>query len=260
MNKYLWLLLVSFCVGFLIQGVHELGHVVVMSIQGHNPTFTFSSLAQSWHGDARPVSLVGWTEITSPFDAQDVGYVRADSYYRTSSEAVVSLLAGPIAGIIFAGSGLVLAYRSTGARKRYVGLVAAFCSSLFMIFYYFRSPGRIGGDEGFAAAYAGISKYMFIIPLGLCFLLILLLSYSYIKMNQFNRKDIVAILGGFAASGAVLTIVNSLIVYPQIFAGNPLFNSFYGFSLPVFLTYGVAALSTVLLLTTPADVSAPKAQ
>jgi hypothetical protein len=119
--------------------------------------------------------------------------------------------------------------------------VASFVSTV----YYLRSPMRTGGDEAQVAAGLGIPRLALDISLGLAFLTILVLALRQLPTWR-TRLGWFGLIILASMSGGILMMQADPIITTQIDLGNPLFQSTFGYSLPVLLFNGLAFLALIL--------------
>jgi hypothetical protein len=87
---------------------------------------------------------------------------------------------------------------------------------------------------------------VFDIPLGLAFFICLLLGLRELKTWQNGLRFIGALLPGMLATAGVMVLFDPLIL-AGVDAGNPLYQSVLGWSLPVFAAICLAAAGQALL-------------
>jgi hypothetical protein len=231
-----WLMLAALTLNILAQAIHKGGHWAVFQVTGHRPVWAFTSIAQVW--DTPPLNPAGWEAITAP-DGEK-GWRKLTSAPGRTVNAIDDA-AGPLAALFSVVAGLLLYRFSKKPAVRLSGLILTLITGLLMTFYYARS-----GDEGFLAAFLGIPKMVFDIPLGLAFFTCLLLGLRELKTWKNGLKVVGALVPGMLLTAGVMVLVD-----PFIRAGVNVENSFFqpvlGFSLPVFVTYCLAVLGLILL-------------
>ena len=237
----MWLVLAAMVLNILAQGIHEGGHWAVYQITGHRPVWAFTSIVQVW--DTPPRQLEGWVATTAP-DGEK-GWLKLSSAPGKVVEALDNA-AGPLASLVSAMVGLFIYRFGRKPAMRLSGLVLTIITGLLMTFYYARSGTRIGDDEGFLAASLGISKLVLDIPLGLAFSTCLLLGLRELKTWKDGLRFLGAILLGMIPTAGLMVIFDPFI-RAGVEAGNPLFQSVLGFSLPVFIVYGLAIAGLIML-------------
>jgi len=235
-----WLVLAAMTLNILAQAIHEGGHWAVFEITGHRPVWAFTGIVQLW--DIQPENPTGWVTLTAPDGTK--GWMKLSS---DPGKTVTALddAAGPLASLLSVIAGLLLYRFSKKPVLRVSGLVLALITALLMTFYYARSGTRIG-DEGFLAASINLPKMVFDIPLGLAFFFCLLLGLRELKSWQNGLRYIGALLLGMIPSAGVMVLLDPFIL-AGVDAGNPLYQSVLGWSLPVFVVFCLAAVGLVLL-------------
>jgi hypothetical protein len=236
-----WLVLAAMTLNILAQAIHEGGHWAIFEISGHRPVWAFTGIVQLW--DNQPQHPAGWVATTAPDGSK--GWMKLSS---DPGKIVTALddAAGPLASLVSVIAGLWLYHFGRKPALRVSGLVLALITALLMTLYYARSGTRIGGDEGFLAASLGIPKMVFDIPLGLAFFICLLLGLRELKTWQNGLRFIGALLPGMLATAGVMVLFDPLIL-AGVDAGNPLYQSVLGWSLPVFAAICLAAAGQALL-------------
>jgi hypothetical protein len=235
-----WLVLAAVTLNILAQAIHEGGHWAVYQVTGHRPVWGFTSIVQVW--DTPPGNLEGWIATTAP-DGEK-GWLKLSSAPSKVVEAVNDA-AGPLASLVSVIAGLLLYRFSKRTPVRVSGLILAIITSLLMTFYYARSGSHIG-DEDFLAASLGISKMVLVIPLGLAHFTGLLLGLWALRPWKNALRCIGAFLLGMIPSAGGMVLLDP-IIRRGVEAGNPLFRSVLGFSLPVFIVYCLALTGSILL-------------
>jgi hypothetical protein len=235
-----WLLLAAMTLNILVQAIHEGGHWTVYQISGHRPVWAFTSIVQVW--DTPPRDLTGWVATTAP-DGEK-GWLKLSS----SPGKIVQALddaAGPLASLVSVIAGLLFYRFAKKPALRANGLVLTIITGLLMTFYYARSGTHVG-DEDFLAASLGVPKLIFAIPLGLAFFTCLVLGLRELRSWKNGLKWVGTILLGMIPTAGVM-VVSDPFIRRGVEAGNPLYQSILGFSLPVFLFYCLAAGGLILL-------------
>lgn len=225
----------------LAQAIHEGGHWAVYQVTGHRPVWAFTSIVQVW--DIPPRQLEGWVATTAP-DGEK-GWLKLSSAPGKVVEALDDA-AGPFASLVSAIAGLFVYRFGRKPAMRVNGLVMTIITGLLMTFYYAHSGTHIGGDEGFLAATLGIPKMVFDIPLGLAFFTCLLLGSRELKTWKNGLRFFSAILLGMIPTAGLMVVLDPFI-RTGVEAGNPIFQSVLGFSLPVFVVYCLAIVGLILL-------------
>jgi ABC-type glucose/galactose transport system permease subunit len=150
--------------------------------------------------------------------------------------------AGPLASLLGVIFGLFLVRFNRKPAAKQMGLVLALIISIIMSLYYLRSFSRTSGDEYFLAGLLGISKYIIDIPFSLAFITGLFLAVWTLGDWLTRLKWLGTILLGSLPAGIFLMYGNNL-VQSQVNQGNPLFQPFLGFSLPVVVVNVIALLA-----------------
>lgn len=229
--RFLPLLILAMLVNILSQATHETGHHMVYQIMGHDPVWGFTKLVQIW--DTPPINPEEWIE-TSGLDGEP-GWLKLSSPLVGKAENVIASAAGPLAGLLGAALGLVMMRRSVKIKSKQSWLAFSLASSLVAVLYYLRSPMRTGGDEYDIAMQLGIAKYFIEIPLGLAFLVCLILGLQQLPTSKIQLKWLGTVLLGSIATGIPMVMADQFII-AQIDAGNRYFQPIIGYSLPVFLS------------------------
>jgi uncharacterized membrane protein YfcA len=128
---------------FIVQMIHEAGHWAVYQAYGRGPVWGFIGLVQLW--DTTPQHPSEWVKTTLPGGEQ--GWLRLTSPTSSGLEEIISSTAGPLASLLGAVLGLILAGRSRDKVLKTIGLSFSLITSFTMLLYYLRSPFRTGGDE-----------------------------------------------------------------------------------------------------------------
>ena len=151
---FIRLLLLAILVTIAAQAIHEMGHMVVYQLYHRNPTWGFIGMVQRW--ETPPKSPDHWVETSAPGVGK--GWLRLDSLPDSKTENGLEAAAGPIASLLCAILGLLIAYRSDKRAFKRIGLLLALVISFSMVLYYLRSPLRIIGDEYNVAIQLNIPK------------------------------------------------------------------------------------------------------
>lgn len=234
---FLSLLILAMLINITTQTIHETGHLMVFQLMGHDPVWGFTKLVQIW--DTSPINPDEWVEVTSPDGER--GWLKLSSPIASKAEDVISTAAGPLAGLLSAVLGLVIARQSKGRTFKQTGLALALSASLVAVLYYLRSPLRTGGDEYNIAMQLGIARSTIDIPLLIAFSSCLILSLRELPSWRVRLKWLGTVLIGSMTTGLLLFNADSLVI-SQVNAGNPWFQPVFGYSLPVFLTNGLALI------------------
>ena len=236
-----WLILAAMTINILAQAIHEGGHWAVFESTGHQPVWAFTGIVQLW--DGTPQNPAGWTATTAPDGT--TGWLKVLPAPDKTLAAIVDG-AGPLASLLSVIAGLLLFRLGKKPALRVSGLILALITTLLMTFYYARSGTRAGGDEGFLAASVGLSPLVFDIPLGLAYFICLLLGLRELKTWQNGLRFCGALLLGMIPTAGAMVLLDPLIL-AGVDAGNPLYQSVLGWSLPVFVGFCLAAAGLILL-------------
>lgn len=226
----------------LIQAIHEDGHWAVYQVMGRGPVWGFTSLVQLW--SETPLHPDEWISRTAPDGEQ--GWLHLTSAPASTAEEVTMLAAGPLATLLTVIVGFIMLRFGKSPVTQQMGLILALVGSLIAGPYYWRAPLRgNSGDEYFMATDLGIPKSSIDIPLGLAFLVCLILSLRALGTWRIIVKWMGAALLGSFLTGISLMQANE-IVQAQVNQGNPWFQSVWGFSLPVLIINGFVFISLIL--------------
>lgn len=214
------------------QLLHETGHWAVLQAYGRRPLWGFTSMVQIW--DRAPTSPSDWVETTS-IDG-DQGWLYLDSPPASDLEWVLFVAAGPLVQLAAVVVGLMLARYGRSSVSRTLGLLLAAVNAFGGFFYQLVSLLRgVGGDEFLLGHYLGLSPVLISAVLGAAFGLGLFIALSVLDTARRRLKWAAALFLGTLPIGPLLMFANRTVI-EQVDAGNPLFRSVLGFSLPVFLT------------------------
>ncbi|MCP5094235.1 MAG: hypothetical protein GY943_01650 [Chloroflexi bacterium] len=228
--RFLPLLILVMLVNILSQTTHETGHHLVYQVMGHDPVWAFTKLVQIW--ETPPNNPSEWVETRGSEGEQ--GWLKLSSPIIGEVENGVAAAAGPLAGLLGAALGLIIASRSKNMRWRQIGLAFSLTASLVAVLYYLRAPIRSGGDEADIAVQLGIAKSLIEIPLGLAFAACLAFGLRQLPSWRARLIWLGAILLGSVATGIMMVFADPLII-AQVDAGNGWFRPIVGYSLPVFV-------------------------
>jgi hypothetical protein len=212
------------------QAIHEMGHWAVYQIYGRGPTWGFIGMVQWW--DTPPLHPEEWVETTAPDGTP--GWLRLTSATGSPLENALVSAGGPLASLLTAVLGLVVARRARNPATRQIGLELALVAALVMTLYYLRAPMRMGGDEYEIATQLGIPKWTIEIPFAAAFMLCLALGLRQLDSWKTRLKSLGLILLAGIPTGIGLNLLDTL-VREQVNLDNPLFQSVLGFSLPVLI-------------------------
>lgn len=93
---------------FIVQMIHEAGHWAVYQAYGRGPVWGFIGLVQLWN--TTPLHPSEWVKTALPGGEQ--GWLRLTSPTNSGIEEIISSAAGPLASLLGAVLGLILAGRS----------------------------------------------------------------------------------------------------------------------------------------------------
>ena len=236
-----WLVLAAMTLNILAQAIHEGGHWAVFESTGHQPVWAFTGIVQIW--DSQPHSPAGWVATTAPDGAK--GWMKLSPAPGKTLGALDDA-AGPVVSLVSVIVGLFLYHFGRKPALRICGLILDLITALLMTFYYARSGTRIGGDEGFLASALGLPKMIIDIPLGMAYFICLLLAMQELKTWQTGLRFIGALLLGMLPTAGAMVLLDPTI-RAGVDAGNPFFQPIFGWSLPVFAVFCLAAVGLVLL-------------
>lgn len=227
------LLLFIFLLNILAaQLLHEAGHWLVLQAFGRQPLWGFTSLVQLW--DKVPAVTADWVETTS-IDGR-VGWLHLQSPVASDMEWLLFLVAGPLIQLVAVVVGFVIARYGRSSAVRTIGflvaLVNAFSGFLYQVVNLLRD---VGGDEALIAHYLDWSPVVVSAALAVAFGVALVIGFGVIQSWKMRLTWAAALILGILPVGPLLMFANSMVI-EQVDAGNPLFRSVIGFSLPVFLT------------------------
>jgi len=228
--RFLPLLILAMLVNILSQATHETGHHMVYQIMGHDPVWGFTKLVQIW--DTPPINPDVWI-MTSGSEGEP-GWWKLSSPLVGKTENVIATATGPLAGLLGAILGLVVARRSRKITWKQIGVIFSFASSLVAVLYYLRSPLRTGGDEYDIAVQLGIAKSFIELPLALAFIACLILGLRELPTWRIRLTWLGTILLGSIATGLPMAMADPFVI-AQVDAGNFWFQPVIGYSLPVFV-------------------------
>jgi hypothetical protein len=228
---FLPLLVLAMLVNILGQAVHESGHHLVYQVMGHEPVWAFTKVVQM--SGTTPTNPDEWTEKTYPDGGTN--WLKVSSLPSGNLEEAIAAAAGPLVGLFSALLGLLMSRRSANAITRQAWLAYTLAISLVAVLYYLRSPMRTGGDEYDVSMSLGIAKSLVEIPFALGYLACLVMGLRELPMWRSRLAWLGTILLGVIATGLPMAMLDPFVI-ANVNAGNPLFRSVFGYSLPVFLT------------------------
>ncbi len=115
--RFLSLLVLVMLVNILCQTTHETGHHMVYQFMGHEPVWAFTKPVQIW--ETPPINPDEWVETHGTADEQ--GWLKLSSSITGKAEDVAAAAAGPLAGLLGAMLGLVVASRSKKTGWQQIG-------------------------------------------------------------------------------------------------------------------------------------------
>jgi len=230
---FLALFALAMLVNILAQAVHETGHHLIDQVMGHEPIWAFTKVVQM--SEATPSHPDEWTLKTYPDETTN--WLKVTSLPNGNMEKAIAAIAGPLAGFLSAALGLVILRQSGKATSKQVWRAYALTISLVATLYYLRAPTRTGGDEYDIAVNMGVEKFLVEIPLALGYLACLVLGLRELSTRKTRLMWLGTILLGSITTGLPMALLDPIII-AQVDAGNPWFQSVFGYSLPVFLTIG----------------------
>ena len=231
------LLIVAMLVNILSQTIHETGHHMVYQVMGRDPVWGFTKMVQLW--DRLPLDPDTWVESTGADGER--GWLRLGSLAEGRAEKAIAAAAGPLAGLLGAVLGLIVARWGRSPAIKQIGLALALSASLVAILYYLRSPMRTGGDEADIAAQLNVARPAIEIPFALTFVLCMFLDLRQLASWRVRLKWLGAVLLGSVATGLPMALADGVVI-AQVDAGNPWVRPILGYSLPVVLVNGLALL------------------
>lgn len=119
--------------------IHETGYRLVFQVMGRDPVWGFTKIVQIW--DTPPSNPEGWT--ASNFEGAP-GWLKISSPQESNTEKMVSIAAGPLAGLLAAILGLVVMSKSKSISSKQLGLALTLSISIAAVLYYLRSASRVG--------------------------------------------------------------------------------------------------------------------
>ncbi len=233
--RFLPLLVLAMLVNILSQTTHETGHHLVYQLMGHEPVWAFTKLVQVW--ETPPVNPDEWVETRGSEGEQ--GWLKLSSPIVGNVENAAAAAAGPLAGLLGAVLGLLIASRSQDMRWRQIGLAFSLAASLTAVLYYLRAPIRTGGDEYDVAVQLGVVKTAVEIPFALAFAACLAIGLRQLPSWRVRLAWLGTILLGSVITGVLMVLADPPII-AQVDAGHAWFQPVLGYSLPVFVLNGLA--------------------
>lgn len=238
------LLIVIFLLNILAaQLLHEAGHWAVLQAYGRQPLWSFTSLVQLW--DRAPSNPVEWVETTASDGV--TGWLHLGSPIASDLEWLLFLVAGPLIQLVAIVAGLLLARYGRSPTVRTLGFIVAMVNAFSGFLYQvINLLGGVGGDEALIGHYSGWSPLAISAALALAFGLSLAFGFWALETWKMRLTWAAALFLGILPVGPLLMRANTMVI-EQVDAGNPLFRSLIGFSLPVFLT-GLVCMILIALL------------
>jgi hypothetical protein len=224
------------------QILHESGHWTVMQLFGRKPLWGITSLVQL--SEREPASPEDWVELTNTDGS--VSWLHLESLPASDVEWVLFLAAGPLLQLAAVVTGLVIFRNGRTSTVKTMGFLLAFVNAFGGLFYQLGSLLRGGGsDEKLIGQYLDISHVVISVVMAVCFGIGLVITLQAVEGWKTRLKWLAAVVVATFPVGPLLMISNGIII-EQVDAGNPLFCSALGFSLPVFLT-GLVCLTLLVL-------------
>jgi len=228
---FLSLLVLAMLVNILAQAAHETGHHLVYQVMGHEPVWAFTKVVQM--SETIPSHPDDWTMKTYPDGGTN--WLKVSSLPMEGAEEAFAAAAGPLTGLISAIFGLNMSRRCKKVTSRQTWLAFVLTISLVAVLYYLRAPMRTGGDEYDIAVNLGIAKAFVEISLAPGYLACLVLGLRELPTWHVRFGWLGTVLLGTILTGIPMAFIDPVII-AQVDAGNPLFQSILGYSLPVFIT------------------------
>lgn len=229
--RFLPLLLLAMLVNILGQATHETGHRMVFEVMGRDPVWALTKLVQVH--DTPPRNPEVWVEKIH--DDGSHSWLKLSSPIASGAETAINAAAGPLAGLLGALIGLIVARRSKRVEWKQIALVFTLSISIAAILYYLRSPNRVGGDEADVAAYLGIAKSVVEIPFALGYAACLVFALRELPAWQIRLAWLGTVFLGNVVTGIPMFFVDDYVI-AGVDVGNPFFQPVIGYSLPVFIT------------------------
>ena len=218
----------------LVQALHEAGHWAVYQALGSRPVWGFIGLVQVW-GEP-PLDPALWVETSAPDGER--GWLRLRSLPSGAGEFAAAA-GGPVASLLGALGGVLLARFGRRPALRQAGLLLALIACFSGGMYYARSPWRGLSDEATVATYLGMPEAVLELVLGLLYLAGLVWGLRQLKDWRTAGRWMAVVFLGSVLTGLALNLLDG-VVRAQVNAGNPLFQPLLGYSLPVLLVNGLA--------------------
>jgi hypothetical protein len=225
--------LLALTVGYLSGMLHEAGHWAVLQAFGREPLMGFNGIVQLW--DTEPRNPKEWVKISYPNIGE--GWLHLGSTPESSLEWIIMLIAGPIVhpALILMG---ILSLRSgnRAAVFKEFELMLTIVNGL----RFFSAPlGYLTSSKGdfyFIGFYAGLSEVTVMFPFVMAELAGFLLGLYKVEGWKTRVQWLVTVFATFPIFRG-LTLIDVMIIRPQVNYGNPLFASVFGWSLPVFVAH-----------------------
>jgi hypothetical protein len=233
--RFLPLFVLAMLVNVLSQTTHETGHHLVYQLMGHEPVWAFTKLVQVW--ETPPINPDEWVETHGSEGEQ--GWLKLSSSIVGNVENATAAVAGPLAGLLGAVLGLLIASRSQNMRWRQIGLAFSLTASLTAVLYYLRAPIRTGGDEYDVAVQLGVVKTAVEIPFALAFAACLAIGLRQLPSWRVRLAWLGTLLLGSVVTGVLMVLADPLII-AQVDAGSRWVQPVMGYALPVLLVNGLA--------------------
>lgn len=115
--RFLPLFILAMLVNILVQATHETGHHMVYQVMGHDPVWAFTKIVQL--SETTPTNPNEWVEKINPDGTTNWLKLSAPITDRTGN--AVASAAGPLAGLLGAIIGIVIARQSTKITRKQIG-------------------------------------------------------------------------------------------------------------------------------------------
>lgn len=228
--RFLPLVLLAMLVNILGQTTHETGHHLVYQVMGHEPVWGFTKLVQIW--ETPPRNPAEWVETRGAED--EPGWLKLSSPLTGKVAKAVAAAAGPLAALLGAALGLLIASRSQNVRWRQIGLAFTLAVSLTAVLYYLRAPTRTGGDEYDVAVQLGMAKTAVEIPFALAYVACFAIGLRQLPTWRVRLRWLGTIFLGSVLTGILMVLADPLI-FAQVDAGSRWVQPVLGYALPVFV-------------------------
>ena len=226
--RFFSLLILAMLVNMLGQTTHETGHHLVYQVLGHEPVWAFTKLVQIW--ETPPTNPAAWVETRGAEGEQ--GWLKLATPLTGKVEEAAAAAAGPLAGLLGAMLGLLIAARGQTVRWRQIGLAFTLSLSLTAVLYYLRAPLRAGGDEYDVAVQLGLATSAIEIPFALAYAACLAMGLRQLPTWHGRLTWLGTILLGSVATGILMVLADPFII-AQVDLGSRWVQPVLGYALPV---------------------------